>query len=126
MLQLANGHRFRELRCRETLEALKALHDKHIIKAIDYRLLSDGYLFLRRLDHRLRIERDRSIDTFEAEPGRLDGIARALGYSVAAEVRGAKRGTKSGEKLLRDYRKRRDKIRLIYEKFFLQQFKADN
>ena len=61
MLQLANGHRFRELRCRETLEALKALHDKHIIKESDYRLLSDGYLFLRRLRSSLA-HRTRSVD----------------------------------------------------------------
>ena len=87
-------------------------------------MLSEGYLFLRRLDHRLRIECDRSIDTFEAEPGRLDGIARSLGYGVGVKG-GAKRSTKSGEKLLRDYLTRRDKIRLCYEKFFLQQSKAE-
>ncbi|MGE5302077.1 MAG: bifunctional [glutamate--ammonia ligase]-adenylyl-L-tyrosine phosphorylase/[glutamate--ammonia-ligase] adenylyltransferase [Alphaproteobacteria bacterium] len=117
MLQLAHGHRFVELRRRETLQALDALHRKGILKKSEYRLLSEGYLFLRRLDHRLRLERDQSIDAFEAEPGRLDGIARALGYEEAKK--GGKRGaSKSGQKLLRDYQARREKIRACYERYF--------
>jgi glutamine synthetase adenylyltransferase len=77
----------------------------------------DGYLFLRHLDHRLRLERDQSIDAFEAEPGRLDGIARALGYDGGKKAaRGS--GLKSGQKLLRDYQTRREKIRACYERYF--------
>ena len=75
MLQLTHGYRFPNLRRRGTLEALTGLYRGKIFKRDDYRLLSGGYLFLRRLDHRLRLERDQSIDAFEAEPGRLDGIA---------------------------------------------------
>ena len=81
MLQLAHGHRIAGVRQRETLAALKALEAAKILKPREYRLLADGYLFLRRLDHRLRLERDQSLDAFDAEPGRLDGIAKALGYS---------------------------------------------
>lgn len=107
MLQLAHGQGVAELHQRATLDALLALQNKKIITRADYLLLSDGYLFLRRLDHRLRIERDRSIDTFEAEPGKLEGIARALGYPVSNKSRSK---NLSGEKLLRDYRERRDKV----------------
>jgi len=117
MLQLAHGYRFDELRRRETLEALNALHGKNILKKADYHLLFDGYLFLRRLDHRLRLERDQSIDAFEAEPGRLDGIAHALGYEAAKKA-GKASGPKSGQKLLRDYQMRREKIRACYERYF--------
>jgi glutamate-ammonia-ligase adenylyltransferase len=119
MLQLAHGHRFPDLRQRETLDALEALHRENLINKSDYLLLSQGYLFLRQLDHRLRIERDRSIETFEAEPGRLDGIARALGYKLPGKSSAKKAGI-SGEKLLRDYRARRDRIRLCYERLFRQ------
>jgi glutamate-ammonia-ligase adenylyltransferase len=118
MLQLTHGHRFPNLRLRGTLEALQALYRGKILKRDDYRLLSGGYLFLRRLDHRLRLERDQSIDAFEAEPGRLDGIARALGYS-ARRARGKRAKSESGEKLLNDYRVRREKIRACYERYFL-------
>jgi len=116
MLQLAHGYRLPSLRRRETIEALKALHDEKILKSVEYRLLSDGYLFLRRLDHRLRLERDQSIDAFEAEPGRLEGIAKALGYNRG---RTEKHGPIPGHKLLREYQSRRERIRACYEHYFL-------
>ena len=115
MLQLVHGHRFPKLRRRETLRVLKALHDEKILKSSEYRLLSDGYLFLRRLDHRLRLQRDQSIDAFEAEPGRLESIAKALGYNSKAK----RAEPESGEQLLRDYRSGREKIRACYERYFL-------
>jgi len=115
MLQLTHGHRFPNLRRRETLRALKALHDEKILKSSEYRLLADGYLFLRRLDHRLRLARDQSIDAFEAEPGRLESIAKALGYNSKAE----RVEPESGQQLLRDYRSGREKIRACYERYFL-------
>jgi len=105
------------LRRRETLTALEALYGEKILKPTEYRLLAEGYLFLRRLDHRLRLERDQSIDAFEAEPGRLDAIATALGYN--SDRPGKKRESKSGAKLLRDYQARREKIRACYERYFL-------
>ncbi|HXV47826.1 MAG TPA: bifunctional [glutamate--ammonia ligase]-adenylyl-L-tyrosine phosphorylase/[glutamate--ammonia-ligase] adenylyltransferase, partial [Candidatus Binatia bacterium] len=117
MLQLAHGHRLAQVRRRGTLTALEALHREKILRPAEYQLLADGYLFLRRLDHRLRLERDQSIDGFEAEPGRLDGIALALGYD--SDKAGKKRESKSGQKLLRDYRARREKIRACYERYFL-------
>jgi glutamate-ammonia-ligase adenylyltransferase len=117
MLQLAHGFRHPELRRRETLNALRALHEKNILKNNKYKLLSDGYLFLRTLDHRLRLERDQSIDAFEREPGRLDGIAHAMGYYQGTRD---KRAAKAGGKLLRDYETRREKIRACYERYFLQ------
>jgi len=118
MLQLTHGHRRPKLRRRETLGALQVLLGAKILKQAEYRLLSEGYRFLRRLDHRLRLERDQSIDAFEAEPGRLESIAQALGYGSTAR-RGNASKSKSGERLLRDYTTRRDKIRACYEHHFL-------
>ena len=111
MLQLAHGFRHPDLRRRETLRALRALHDKKILRKDEYKQLADGYLFLRILDHRLRLERDQSIDAFEREPGRLAGIAQALGYGG--------KNSKSGQKLLRTYEEKREKIRSSYERYFL-------
>ena len=118
MLQLSHGFRHPELRRRETLHALRTLNEKAILKKADYQLLADGYLFLRTLDHRLRLERDQSIDAFEREPGRLERIAHALGYNdVRRDTR--KKVPKAGQKLLRDYESRREKIRRCYERYFL-------
>ena len=118
MLQLAHGHHVRALRRRETLEALKKLFECKIVKNVDYKLLAEGYLFLRRLDHRLRLERDQSIDAFEADAARLEGIARALGYN-GAQGSGKTSKAKSGLRLLRDYESKREKIRACYERYFL-------
>ncbi|HSE85127.1 MAG TPA: bifunctional [glutamate--ammonia ligase]-adenylyl-L-tyrosine phosphorylase/[glutamate--ammonia-ligase] adenylyltransferase, partial [Candidatus Binatia bacterium] len=118
MLQLAHGFRYPELRRRETLQALKALNVRKILKQSEYKLLADGYLFLRILDHRLRLERDQSIDAFEREPGRLERIAHALGYGTVRRDN-RQRPSKAGQKLLRDYESRRQKIRGCYENYFL-------
>jgi glutamate-ammonia-ligase adenylyltransferase len=118
MLQLAHGHRLPKVRQRATLDALKALGEGKILPARQCQLLANGYLFLRRLDHRLRLERDQSIDAFDAEPGRVDGIAKALGYGDGQKS--ARRpAAKSGERLLQDYQARREKIRACYEHYFL-------
>jgi hypothetical protein len=62
------------------------------------------------------LERDQSIDAFEAEPGRLDSIAKALGYNGN---RAKRNDAKSGQQLLRDYQSRREKLRACYERYFL-------
>jgi len=53
MLQLSHGTRYPALRKRGTLEALSALRKEGVINQSDWPLLAEGYLFLRRLDHRL-------------------------------------------------------------------------
>ena len=115
MLQLAHGHRLPKLRQRATLDALQALGEAKILPAREWKLLVDGYLFLRRLDHRLRLERDLSIDAFEAEPGRMEGIAKSLGYASSRKTVNAN----AGVRLLRDYQNRREKIRACYKRYFL-------
>lgn len=124
MLQLTHGFRYPELRRRETLHALRALSEIKLLKKGEYKLLADGYLFLRTLDHRLRLERDQSIDAFEREPGRLGGIAQAMGYYKGSRGTRDKRAVKAGQKLLRDYETRRDRIRACYERYFLQETKS--
>lgn len=117
MLQLSHGYHLPDLRRRGTLDALKALMDHKMIKKSEYRLLSEGYLFLRRLDHRLRLERDQSIDILEREAVKLHAVAQALGYGSPASRR--KSGEKNdGELLLRDYELRRERIRACYERYF--------
>ncbi len=122
MLQLAHGHVHPQLRHRETLQALKALSEKKILQKHEYKLLHEAYLFLRRLDHRLRLERDQSIDALERDPEKLDGVAQALGYGDLSR-RNGKISRRAGAKLLRDYEIKREKIRACYEQYFLA---ADN
>ncbi len=118
MLQLTHGSRIAGLRRRDTLGALKALHEAKILKRDEYRMLAGGYLFMRRLDHRLRLERDQSIDAFEADPERLQSIAQALGFAGGGAP-DRRNNSKSGKKLLREYQKRREQIRACYERYFV-------
>ena len=118
MLQLAHGHRSPRLRRRGTHEALQALHDQNVLNTKDFKLLVEGYLFLRALDHHLRLEHDQSIDSLEREPSKIQGIAKSLGYD-GAHKQSAKDSGKAGQKLLRDYEVRRDRIRACYERYFL-------
>jgi glutamate-ammonia-ligase adenylyltransferase len=118
MLQLAHGQRHPSLRQRGTRDALEALHKKNILNKKDFQLLVEGYLFLRALDHRLRLEHDQSIDRFEREPAKIQGIAKALGYD-GGQAHSVRDRAKAGQKLLRDYEIRRDKIRACYERHFL-------
>ena len=116
MLQLSHGCRFPGIRQRRTLEALGALHHHKIIRKAEYQLLSEGYLFLRRLDHRLRLQRDQSIDTLEREADELHAVAQALGYKGPAKA--GKSHMRPGDLLLRDYERRRERIRACYDRFF--------
>jgi glutamate-ammonia-ligase adenylyltransferase len=111
MLQLSHGCRYPRLRLRGTLDALRTLHAYKTIKKSDYLVLSEGYLFLRHLDHRLRLERGQSLDTIEREADKLQGIAQALGYRHHERK-------SAGSLLLRDYERRRERIRSCYERFF--------
>ncbi len=111
MLQLAHGRRYAGVRKQATPAALRALCERKIIGAEEYRTLAQGYLFLRRLDHRLRLERQQSIDILERDPAKLQGTALALGYQ-------GKKNDRAGRRLLKDYEKFRARIRRCYEKRF--------
>ena len=111
MLQLSHGYRYPGARKRATLEALRALTGHGILKKGEHRLLSEGYLFLRRLDHRLRLERDQSMNILEREPEKLQRVAQALGYKLHDKQ-------SPGDLLLRDYERWRERIRSCYERCF--------
>ncbi|HEY6201389.1 MAG TPA: bifunctional [glutamate--ammonia ligase]-adenylyl-L-tyrosine phosphorylase/[glutamate--ammonia-ligase] adenylyltransferase, partial [Candidatus Binatia bacterium] len=111
MLQLKYGGGRRRIQTQGTLDALKGLDAERIIRPPEYRALSKGYLFLRRLDHRLRLERNESLDVLERDPARLQQTALGLGYE-------GKKDNRAGKRLLEDYEKVRKEIRRCYEKRF--------
>jgi glutamine synthetase adenylyltransferase len=74
---------------------------------------------LRRLDHRLRLERQQSIDILERDPAKIQGIALALGYK-------GKKNERAGKRLLEDYEKLRMRIRACYERRFRSESKSSS
>ncbi|MEK7366076.1 MAG: bifunctional [glutamate--ammonia ligase]-adenylyl-L-tyrosine phosphorylase/[glutamate--ammonia-ligase] adenylyltransferase, partial [Candidatus Deferrimicrobiota bacterium] len=74
-LQLLHGGAHPAARARGTLKALYELQRAGIVTLDQYRVLDEGYRFLRSLDVRLRLAHDASIDSFDPqwlEPERLE------------------------------------------------------
>jgi glutamate-ammonia-ligase adenylyltransferase len=80
MFLLEHGLERPELRTTNTWEALGALHRADLLSEGDYRTLRDGYDFLLRVQDRLRLVHNRSLDAVPEMPVELDKIARRLGF----------------------------------------------
>jgi glutamate-ammonia-ligase adenylyltransferase len=107
-LQLVEGPSQPALRVRAIRPALDALRAAGLLSPGDHEVLVGAYLFLRRLENRLRIVHDRSIAELPgAAPEELDKLARRLGY----------RGPACGARLLDEYREHTACVRVIYRKF---------
>jgi len=78
--QLIAGGRQSDLRVRQTLEALKRLLARGWIKEQVARDLSEAYVFLRRIEHRLQMVADEQTHEIPDDPARLLGFALFCGY----------------------------------------------
>ena len=85
-LQLIHGRARPELRVRETLEALERAAAVGVLAAPDRAVLAQGYRFLRRLEHRMRIVHDRPIHALPADAHELDKLARRTGFPSGAAL----------------------------------------
>ena len=106
-LQLREGPSLPSLRLRATLPALDALAQAGLLPAEDARELRSAYAFLRRLENRLRIVHDRSIQQITDQPRELDKLARRLGYRDASP----------GARMLVEYREQTERVRAIYARY---------
>jgi [glutamine synthetase] adenylyltransferase / [glutamine synthetase]-adenylyl-L-tyrosine phosphorylase len=73
-------------------------------------VLEEAYLFLRKLENRLRIVQDRSISELRVAPGELDKLARRMGYTEPHSA--------GGRRLLDDYLTHTGRVRDLYRTFF--------
>ncbi len=108
MLQLRHGADHPAIRRRRTEDALDALSAEGLLDLDHHRRLVDGYRFLRRVESRLRIERDQAVTSLDHGDAKLAPLARRLGYA----------GGNAVARLLRDIRATRDSIREIYRHCF--------
>lgn len=107
-LQLCYGAQHISVRVRSSLDALGALQQEEIINPQVAASLKSGYTFLRKLESRLRMVRDRSDENVPRTAKELEIIARRLGYRE-------QKGETAGERLLSDYQYQTAKIRRIFE-----------
>lgn len=106
-LQLVHGGEHRHIRSPNTLDALVRLTDAGILHADEYRRLTDGYVFLRTIEHSLQLMNNRQEHALPTEPRELTLLARRLDFA-------------SSEQLLAHFDSHRESIRSIFEKFLLR------
>jgi glutamate-ammonia-ligase adenylyltransferase len=111
MLQLRYGASHPSVRRRSTAGALEALRDEGLVGEQAAASLLEHYRFLRRLEARLRLERNRPVEELGSDPAAVAPLAIRLGYD----------GTDPGRRLLDDYQRSREEVRRLYESIFLLQ-----
>ncbi len=104
-LQLAHGDAHPEIRSPNTLQALSRLAAAKFITPDEYRILSDGYTFLRPVEHWLQMMHFRQTHTLPTDPAAINDLARRLGFQ----------GWKAGQKFLARYQQHTIAIRLVYQ-----------
>ena len=107
-LQLSHGTEYPEIRSTNTLLALKAMRLCGVVGEEDLVTLQGGYKFLRRLENRLRLIHDYSINDLAGDQKYLDTLARRLGYDPKLRH--------PGQALLREYEEVTAAVRQVYER----------
>ena len=107
-LQLAHGCQHPEIRSCNTLLAMEAMRQLALLSEPDYQALSDGYRFLRRLENRLRIIHDYSMNDLGGPRKYLNKLARRLGYDSMLK--------NPGDSLMSDYERTTGAVRAVYER----------
>jgi glutamate-ammonia-ligase adenylyltransferase len=106
-LQLRHGREHPCLRTPGTLEALRTLAGEGLLPAGEATTLEASYRFLRRVENRLRIVADLSVNTLPAAPAKLEKLAKRMGYQPLGS--GSAR-----DGFLEDYAAHTGRVRGIY------------
>ncbi len=79
-LQLRHGAARPEIRTFNTLEALVRLAESDLLQADEYRILTDGYVFLRKVEHSLQLLHYKQSHQLPSDPDELEFLARRLDF----------------------------------------------
>jgi glutamate-ammonia-ligase adenylyltransferase len=103
-LQMAWGGAHPQIRSAATLEALPRLQTAGLLTSSETRTLSDGYIFLRTIEHYLQMMHYRQTNALPADPDAIGFLARRLGFD----------GPQAGDRFLARYQQHGASIRAIY------------
>ncbi|HEX6985607.1 MAG TPA: glutamine synthetase adenylyltransferase, partial [Planctomycetaceae bacterium] len=103
-LQLIHGGRHPAVRSVGTLDGLVRLADFGFLQADEFRQLSNGYNFLRTVEHSLQLMHHKQVHSLPAEDRELAYLARRLDYP-------------DGRQFLAQYERTVRTVRAIYEKY---------
>lgn len=107
-LQLRHGFRYPELRSTSTIEALTRMGELGLVPEEFAETLVSGYRFLRKLENRLRIIHDHSVNDLSGSRNYMNRLARRLGYDSALK--------NPGVALISDYEEITGRIRDCYDR----------
>ena len=108
-LQLRYAHQIKDLWIQNTLEILRVLAKNDILHITESQQLINGYKFLRRLENKLRLLHDQSINELSVEPRNLRKVALGLGYG--------KKGLVPEKEFLEEYHAITEGIRTLFENY---------
>lgn len=103
-LQLAYGGQQPEILSHNTLDGLARCQQSGLLAVNEYRILSDGYIFLRTIEDYLQMMDYRQTHTLPADAEAVLSLARRLGFE----------GQAAGEAFIERYRQHAAAIREIY------------
>ncbi|HEX7579519.1 MAG TPA: glutamine synthetase adenylyltransferase, partial [Thermoanaerobaculia bacterium] len=103
-LQLAHGGRLPSVRTGSTFDAIRRLAAAGVLPPDEERILRDGYVFLRTIEHHLQVMHYQQTHVLPSDPRAMGELARRLGFS----------GDAAGEAFRARYREHGDAIRAIY------------
>jgi len=106
-LQLINAGKMESLRERNSLKALDKLQEAGLISHKDNKQLSEAYIFLRLIEHRLQIFQERQTHTLPNKPEELEKLALRAGYRENAL-----------ESFIEDHRRYTENVHRIYSTLF--------
>lgn len=108
-LQLLHAGNVDALRIQNTVNLLGCMAEHELLPKEDAEQLIDGYKYLRRLENKLRLLHDQSINEFSSFDKGFRRIARSLGYGGS--------GIKPEYEFLEEYRQVTEGIRQLLEKY---------
>jgi glutamate-ammonia-ligase adenylyltransferase len=86
-VQLVHGHAHPALRTPSTETALRAAAEAGVADAGALDVLADGYRFLRRIEHRLRVVHDQPVQRLPEDATELEQLARRAGFPSGEVLR---------------------------------------
>ncbi len=106
-LQMAYGSTQPQIVSPNTLDALERLVSAGLIRPDEHRILSEGYVFLRTIEHYLQMMHYRQTHSLPDDPAGIAALARRLGFS----------GEAPGARFIERYQQHGAAIRAIYLRY---------
>ncbi len=100
-LQLLNGGKIPELRTPNTQKAIEQLKKHNLLKQTEVDILSEAYIFYRKIEHFLQLMNDRQTHSIPKDGQMLDRLSNFMGFE-------------SSEFFLKELNEKRKKVRSIF------------